>query len=261
MRKTLVITGASKGIGKAIAREFANLGMNLAIGARNKELLVDAGNEISKEYGVEVLCLRLDVGIKEECERFVREVLEHFGKVDVLVNNAGVGLYGLIKDIDAEEFDVAMKTNVYGPFWMIQAVMPSMITQKSGTVINISSVVGKVSLPFMGVYAATKFAVNALSKALRGELKSFGIHTILVMPGVIATDFEKNAIGRYQQITTESIKANPEKLAKKVLKAYKRGKDTVIYPLWYAPIISIINTLPKTSEKLTYKFLKRHLPR
>jgi hypothetical protein len=202
----------------------------------------------------------LDVMDPESCQAFSEAARRHFGKLGSLINNAGVGIYGPVHETDPEDFETVIHTNVLGPYYMIRAVLPALLEQRHGMIVNISSVSGRVSVPFTGVYAASKFALNALSQAMREELRPKGVHTLLVMPGVIKTDFGHNALGRYKALGKKSVGSfgvHPQKLAKKIVRAMEKGRWELIYPFWYRPLIFLKNAFPRISERITYRFLMR----
>jgi short-subunit dehydrogenase len=175
------------------------------------------------------------------------------------VNNAGVGIYGPVHATDQENFKAVIETNVSGPFFMTQAVLPTFFEQNSGMIVNISSVSGKVAVPFTGVYAASKFALNALTQAMREELWPYGIHVLLVMPGVIRTGFGENALGAFKSLGAKSVGrfgVSPERLVKKIVRAMERESWEVIFPAWYRPLAWLKNAFPRTSERITHRIIR-----
>jgi NAD(P)-dependent dehydrogenase (short-subunit alcohol dehydrogenase family) len=177
------ITGASRGLGARIAQAVLAHGNNLVATARNKN---------SIQYGAdnpEVLPLSLDVTSEEQAKAAVQAVADRFGRIDVLVNNAGYGLLGGIEESSANEVEAIYRTNVFGTLNMIRAVLPIMRQQKAGHIINMSSLGGYQSSVGFGVYCSTKFAVEGITEALYGEVKPLGIHATVVEPGFFRTDF------------------------------------------------------------------------
>ena len=258
----VLITGASAGIGKALAFELAKKGLPLALGARRLEPLEALKEEIVSTFRVEVLVKSLDVADPKSCEAFAQAVLGRFGFIGALINNAGVGIYGPVHGTLPEDFMAAMETNLFGPYFMTQAVLPCFLGQKLGMIVNVSSVSGKVSVPFTGVYSATKFALNALTQAMREELRPQGIHVLLVMPGVIRTGFGENALGSLKSLGTRSVGrfgVSPERLAKKIVRAMEKESWEVVFPSWYRPLAWFKNAFPRTSERLSYRFIRGYL--
>jgi NAD(P)-dependent dehydrogenase (short-subunit alcohol dehydrogenase family) len=185
MAKTIFITGASKGFGKIWAAAFLKRGDKVVATARNTEAL----NDLVKQYGDAILPLKLDVTDRAQTFAAVKKAKEHFGRIDVLINNAGYGLFGAVEETSEQEARQQIETNVFGLLWVTQAVLPVMRAQRSGHIIQVSSVLGVVTLPVLGLYNASKFAVEGLSETLATEVKGFGIHVSLIEPNGFTTDW------------------------------------------------------------------------
>jgi len=185
--KTALVTGASSGIGRAVALDLAASGYTVYAAARRMELLEEMQSERIKP-------LRLDVTDAASIAAMVAQISAEDGKLDVLVNNAGYGIYGSVEGALPEEVEKGFGVNVFGLGRVTRALLPLMRAHASGIIINISSVVGKVSMPFLSWYAASKHAVEGLSDGLRKEVAPFGIKVILVEPGSINTGFEEIAM-------------------------------------------------------------------
>ncbi|GAB7008546.1 SDR family oxidoreductase [Halorubrum trueperi] len=186
VQKTVLITGCSSGIGRATARAFNDEGWTVYATARNPadiETLGEAGCELAT----------LDVTDQSDVDRVVDRILDEEGTIDALINNAGYGQFGPVEDVPTakvrEQFDV----NVYGPHRLIKAVLPGMRRERDGTILNISSVAGRVSFPGGGIYCGSKFAVEAMSDALRNEVATYDIDVVVVEPGPVRTNFSKRA--------------------------------------------------------------------
>src|SRR5687768_10531407 len=183
MSKTILITGASRGFGKIWAEAFLDRGDRVAVTARNPESL----RWMVSKYGDSVLPLKLDVNNRDESFAVVGEVQKHFGSIDVVINNAGYGVVGAIEETTEAQARGQMETNFFGLLWMTQAVLPVMRAQKSGHIIQVSSFLGLATLPFLGVYNASKFAVEGLSETLASEVAEFGIKVSLIEPNGFTT--------------------------------------------------------------------------
>lgn len=183
MKKVWFVTGASRGIGAQIASTVLQAGDRLAATARRKESLA------SLSQSEDVLRLSLDVTIEEQARNAVSEVLQQFGRIDVLVNNAGFGLLGAVEETSSKEAKAIYETNVFGVLNMIRAVLPVMRKQGAGYIINMSSLGGYQASAGWGVYGSTKFAVEGITEALYAELKPLGIHATVIEPGFFRTDF------------------------------------------------------------------------
>jgi NAD(P)-dependent dehydrogenase (short-subunit alcohol dehydrogenase family) len=179
------LTGASRGLGLEIARQLLERGESVAATARDPRAVAAA----LPGHGDRLAALALDVTDARQASGAVEAALDRFGRIDVLVNNAGRGLLGAVEEASAEEVHAVFETNVHGLLNVTRAVLPVLRAQRSGTVVNLSSVLGFSAKPGWGVYAATKFAVEGLSEALRVELEPVGVRVTLVEPGLFRTDF------------------------------------------------------------------------
>jgi NADP-dependent 3-hydroxy acid dehydrogenase YdfG len=185
MTKTIFITGASRGFGKIWTEAFLKRGDNVVATVRNTGSL----DELAKKYPSTLLVLKLDITNKEASFEAVKTAKEHFGSIDVLMNNAGYGHMGAIEELTEEEIRAQFETNVMGLLWVTQAIIPIMREQKSGHIIQLSSALGMVVFPTMGLYSASKFAVEAISEALAAEVGGFGIKVSILEPNGFLTDF------------------------------------------------------------------------
>jgi NAD(P)-dependent dehydrogenase (short-subunit alcohol dehydrogenase family) len=182
--KTVLITGASSGIGRAAAELFAERGWNVAATMRAPEK-----SDWGQGHGGRIKLFRLDVTDRTSIESAVGEVMAAFGRIDVLVNNAGYGLIGLFEEMSEAQVRRQMETNVIGMMNVTRAVLPAMRAQKSGRIINVGSVAGRMTLPLYTLYCATKFAVEGFSEALGYEVSQHGIQVKIIEPGAIKTEF------------------------------------------------------------------------
>ncbi|WP_418284933.1 SDR family oxidoreductase [Halorubrum sp. DTA46] len=186
VQKTVLITGCSSGIGRATAHAFNDEGWTVYATARNPadiETLGEAGCELAT----------LDVTDQSGVDRVVDRILDEEGAIDALINNAGYGQFGPIEDVSTQTVHEQFDVNVYGPHRLIKAVLPGMRRERDGTIVNVSSVAGRVAFPGGGVYSGSKFAVEAMSDALRNEVAEFGIDVVVVQPGPVKTNFAQRA--------------------------------------------------------------------
>ncbi|HSO11661.1 MAG TPA: SDR family oxidoreductase [Anaerolineales bacterium] len=193
--KVVLITGCSTGIGRNLAHRLAQSGYTVVATARQAETLDDLPA---------VLKLALDVTHAESVNDAVARTLHRFGRIDVLINNAGYTMLGALEEVSEEQTQRVFDVNVFGTLRMIRAVVPQMRSQRAGRIINISSIAGKLATPVNGTYSATKFALEALSDALRHELAPFGIQVVLIEPGAIKTHFDNTAQAYAQNILLNS---------------------------------------------------------
>lgn len=201
MKKTILITGASRGFGRVWTEAFLEQGYQVAASARNVERL----NDLKERFGDAIFPVQLDVTNRAKSFEVVESVKNHFGSIDVLINNAGLTIFGAVEEFSEEEAKAQFETNFFGLLNVTQAVLPIMREQKKGQIIQVSSILGLVTLPVLGLYNATKFAVEGLSETLASEVKGFGINVSIVEPNGYETDISlgtsaKNQIEAYSPV-------------------------------------------------------------
>ena len=235
MDKVALVTGSSSGIGFETSLALAREGYYTYATMRD----LKKGNtikEIAKKENLKVIVLELDVDKDQSIHGCVNQILREKDRIDVLVNNAGYGLFGCLEDISMEELKAQFETNFFGVVRMLQAVLPVMRKQKSGIVVNVSSVAGRIGFPVSPAYISSKFALEGLSESLRYELTPFGIKVIIIEPGVIKTNFMSSVKraaktdSAYKEITNKVISGitmmaamgtAAEEVAKTIIKAIK----------------------------------------
>ena len=243
--KVAVITGASMGIGEAIARLFFAEGAKLVLCSRDLERTKAAAQRIGAEE--EALSVACDVSRRDQVDALVQAALERFGRIDIWVNNAGYGLNDSIEKIDIAQLRRMFDTNFFGTMECMQAVIPVMRRQGGGDIVNISSVAGHISTPYMGGYGATKHAMQAIGMAARMELKRHNINVVTVCPGYISTDFSKNmSQGSQPQRVSGSVRysVGPEVVARDTLKAVLKRKRQAITPWFYWIFVKLYQNAP-----------------
>lgn len=190
--KVVAITGGSRGLGLEIARRLAREGARLAICARSQEPLERAADEL-RQTGCDVIAVPCDITKPEEATDFVQRVIDRWGRIDVLVNNAGIIQAGPIECMTRADFEKSMATHFWGPLYLIEASLPAMRSQGEGQIVNISSIGGEISVPHLVPYCAGKFALVGLSEGLSVELAKDGIRVTTVCPGLMRTGSPRNA--------------------------------------------------------------------
>jgi NADP-dependent 3-hydroxy acid dehydrogenase YdfG len=185
MAKVWFITGTSKGFGRIWAEAALQRGDKVVATARKVEVLKD----LSDKYGSNVLTLALDVTDEPAVSKAVKQAHQHFGRLDVIVNNAGYGLFGTIEEITPQQARDQMEANFFGALWVTKAALPILREQKSGHVIQVSSIAGVMAFPTLGIYHASKWALEAFSQSLAAEEKEFGIKVTIVEPTGYSTDW------------------------------------------------------------------------
>jgi len=187
-----LITGSNSGIGLATSVYLARRGYTVWATMRNLERSGELGHAIAAEK-LPIEIAQLDVCDDSSVQSAVAQILQKSGRIDVLVNNAGYGLRGAVEEVSLDEWRRQFETNFFGALRVTQAVLPQMRAQRSGAIVNISSVLGRMAIPFSGPYVASKFALEGLTETLRYELAPWNIKVILIEPGFIATNFQQNA--------------------------------------------------------------------
>lgn len=198
--KTVLITGASRGLGLVMARKFAEEGANVAICARNDDDLTRARADL-RSYGVDVLGVQCDVTARPQVEGMIDGLNRHFGGIDVLVNNAGTIAVGPMETMTVADYEEAMKTHFWAPLFTTLAVLPQMKARGAGRIVNVSSIGGKIAAPHLLPYSASKFALVGFSEGLRAELEKDNIYVTTVCPGLMRTGSPRNALfkGRHRE--------------------------------------------------------------
>jgi NAD(P)-dependent dehydrogenase (short-subunit alcohol dehydrogenase family) len=183
MAKTVLITGCSSGIGRATALAFLDEEWSVWATARDEDDVADLADEGCRTA-------ELDVTNARDCERVVERVLDTEGRIDCLVNNAGYGQFGPLENVSLEELHAQFDVNVYGPHRLVREALPHMRERGDGTIVNVSSVSGRIATPGNGAYSGSKFALEAMSDALRAEVDDFGVDVVVVEPGPVDTGFD-----------------------------------------------------------------------
>lgn len=247
--KVAVITGASMGIGEAIAALFVKEGASAVLSSRDLGRTEAARARVgSPERTLAVAC---DVRQRSEVEALVRAALARFGRIDIFVNNAGWGLQDSVAAMDMATVRGLFDTNLFGAIECIQAVLPVMKKQGTGTVINVSSVAGHIALPYQTAYCASKFAMNAIGKGARVELLGTGVHVMTVCPGYIPTNFQQNVVlGQEAKKFGGARKpdATAEDVARATLEGYLKRKREVMVPGKYYPLVTLYQLFPRLIE-------------
>ncbi len=253
-----MITGASMGIGEAIAKLFLQEGARLVLCSRDLERTKAAAQRISGGSG-DILSVACDVSKRDQVDALVQAAMKKFGRIDVWINNAGFGLNDSVEKMDMAQFRQMFDTNFFGTVDCMQAVVPIMRQQGGGDIVNISSVSGHISTPYMSGYAATKHAMNAIGKAARMELARHNINVLTVCPGFIATDFSKNMLkGSNPQRVSGAMKyaVSVDVVAQATLRGLLKRKREVVVPRIYKMFIKMYQALPSVVERSIRRTLK-----
>ena len=240
MAPTVLITGASQGIGKATALLFAREGYDLVLAARQPDRLSGVAQEV-QTLGRAALSVPTDVRDPDQVKTLVHKALEQYGAIDVLVNNAGLYISGPVEQFSLSDWHQAVDTNFWGYVHTIQALLPHFLERGSGTIVNLSSIGGKVPVPYLVPYSASKFAVTGLTEALHSELKPKGIHVCGIYPSLIKSSLMERAIFRgkndqdaqarrdqLNQVLSVPVVEKPEDVAQAIWDAVKNQRSEVL---------------------------------
>jgi short-subunit dehydrogenase len=255
--KTIVITGASMGIGEAMAAAFAAEGANLVLAARSRDLLEQVASRLAGSRGA-ILPVATDVTCDADVRRLGEISLTLTGRVDVLVNNAGVGMNGPVESLDLDQWQRCLDVNLVAPVRVIQAFLPAMKAARAGSIVQISSVLGNVSVPYTAGYNASKYALNAITDALRLEVAPFGIQVVSVYPGSTESNFRTNTLGRSNAPKVRLGRVPAEIVAGKVVRAVKRGRRDVYIRLRDAALCWVGTRLPHLTDWALRTVYRRH---
>jgi NAD(P)-dependent dehydrogenase (short-subunit alcohol dehydrogenase family) len=230
---TVLITGGSRGLGIAMAREFARQGCRLVLCARDADELRAARQDLEAR-GAETLAVECDVGDRAQVERMVEQALRHFGRIDVLVNNAGEIRVGPLEAMQMEDFERAMRVMFWGTVYPTMALLPHFRNRGSGRIVNVTSIGGKVAMPHLLPYTCAKFAAVGFSEGLRAELKDTGVRVITIAPGLMRTGSHLNAEfkGEHDReaawfsvsATLPGVTMSADRAARQIVEATRRGR-------------------------------------
>lgn len=222
----MVVTGASSGIGAATARMAHAQGARLVLAARRAERLASLAQELSGSLPVPT-----DVTHTTDVAKLCESALQAFGSIDVLVNNAGQGLHVPLSEVEADDFLAVWELNVLAPLALMQAVLPAMTRQGAGAIVNVSSMTSQMAIPGLGAYAATKSALNILSRVAREEFASAGVVVSLVLPGIVETEFHSSLrAGHISGWAGRRAALPAEAVAEAILEAVRTGEPEVRVP-------------------------------
>jgi hypothetical protein len=262
--KVVFITGASSGFGMDAARLFAREGCTLVLAARRVDRLTLLASEL-RAFGGEAFAVPLDVSERAQIEEAVQTVLDRFGRIDVLVNNAGFGRLDWLERLDpAADIDAQIDTNLRGLIQLTRAVLPSMLARRSGTIINNSSVAGLIAAPLYTIYAATKYGVRGFTDALRREVAPFGIHVCGLYPGPATTEFGEhsgaNQVRRNLKAFSRFNMASTS-VARRIVGLARRPRATLVIPWWFRPVLAFDAVFPGLVDWFLKLAFVRHFHR
>lgn len=257
--KVVVITGASSGIGRALAKEFASLGSKLSLAARRTELLEELLEELP---GTEIFIQKTDVSNENDCRVLIEETIKRFGQIDVLINNAGISMRALFEDVDLNVIRQLMDVNFYGTVYCSKFALPHLLKTK-GSLVGVISIAGYVGLPGRTGYSASKFAIRGFLDTIRIENLKKGLHVLVAAPGFTASEVRKVALtddGSQQGETPrdESKMMSAEECARHIANAIKKRKRSLILTFAEGKLTVFLGKFfPALLDKLTYNHMAK----
>lgn len=259
--KVVIITGGSSGIGLSLANEFGRQGYKIAIAARDSNKLELAASEL-RSHGIEVLTITADVSKEEDCKKIINLTLEKYGKISILINNAGISMRAAFNDTDLSVLHRLMDINFWGTVYCTKYALPYILAEK-GSVVGIISVAGHIGLPGRTGYSASKFAVRGFLDTLRCENLKTGLHVLVVAPGFTASNIRNAALtadGSQQGETPrdESKMMSAEKVASKIANAVMKRKTSMVLTFWEGKFTVFLNKFfPQIVSRLAYNHMKQ----
>ena len=259
--KVVIVTGASSGIGKACAMEFAKQGCRVVITGRDEKNLTDAANEIKSKLNAEVLAIAGDVSKEDDCKKIISETMNRFGRIDVLINNAGISMRALFNETELSVIKKLMDINFWGAVYCTKFALPEILKNK-GSVIGISSVAGYLGLPGRTGYSASKFAMHGFLGALRNENRKNDLHVMICCPGYTASNIRKTALnssGNAQGDTPldERKLMSAEEVAMHIANGVKKRKRTIVLTAQGKISVLLGKFFPKLVDRLAYNTIAK----
>lgn len=254
--KVVIITGASSGIGKACAEEFAKRGANLVLAARQYVTLCEVTADLESKYGIRAVAVQADVSKEQDCEELTKQAILSFGKIDILVNNAGLSMRALFNDLDLTVLKNLMDVNFWGTVYCTKYALPEILKTK-GSVIGVSSIAGYRGLPGRTGYSASKFAMNGFMEALRTELLKTGVHIMVACPGFTASNIRvtalaKDGLAHGETSMEEGKMMTADEVANRIVDGIAARKRTLIMTGQGKLTVWINKLLPALADKLVF---------
>ena len=259
--KIIIITGASSGIGKSLATEFAKRGTNLVLGARQYVTLCEIAQSLEQQYQVKAIAVQCDVSVEEDCKHLIQQTLITFGKIDVLVNNAGISMRALFKDAEIDVLKKVMDVNFWGTVYCTKYALPEILKTK-GSIVGVSSIAGYKGLPGRSGYSASKFAMNGFLDVLRMENLKTGVHVLTACPGFTAsnirnTALDKDGIQQGESTMQEDKMMTSDEVATIIADGIENRVRTLIMTGQGKLMVFLNKFLPGLVDKLVYNTIAK----
>lgn len=259
--KTVIITGASSGIGKACAEEFARRGANLVLGARQYVVLCEIAEQLQATYGIKAIAVQCDVSKEDDCILLIKQATLTFQRIDVLINNAGISMRALFEDLDLSVIRSLMDINFWGTVYCTKYALPELLKSK-GSVVGVSSIAGYRGIPGRTGYSASKFAMNGFLEALRVENLKKGLHVMIAAPGFTSSNIRNTALAKdgasHGETNMEEGKLmSADEVAKNIVDGVVNRKRTLIMTRQGKIAILMNKLLPAWVDKKVFELFAR----
>ena len=263
--KVVIITGASSGIGKSCAEAFAKRGANLVLAARQYVTLCEITSQLEKQYGIKAVAVQADVSVEADCELIVKQAMLTFGRIDVLLNNAGLSMRALFSDLDLSVLKNLMDVNFWGTVYCTKYALPEILKSK-GTIVGVSSIAGYRGLPGRTGYSASKFAMNGFMESLRTELLKTGVQVMVACPGFTTSNIRvaalaKDGVSHGETSMEEGKMMSSEEVAHRIIEGIAAKKRTLVMTGQGKLTVWLNKLLPSLADNLVFNhFTKEKNP-
>lgn len=260
IKKVIVITGASSGIGRALAKRYAEPGTALVVGARNFEMLKELVAELSDSFQ-NILPVKTDVSVEGDCENLINEAVNKYGRIDVLINNAGISMRALFDELDLSVIKKLMDVNFWGTVYCSKYALPHLLKTK-GSLVAVSSIAGYKGLPGRTGYSSSKFAIHGFLETVRIENLKKGLHVLIACPGFTSSNIRTTALGsdgsqQGESPRDESEMMSAEKVADRIYKAIKKRKNSLVLTSQGKTMVLLNKFFPKMLDKMVYNHMAK----
>ncbi|MES2277342.1 MAG: SDR family oxidoreductase [Bacteroidota bacterium] len=254
--KIVIITGASSGIGKSLAYEFARHGANLVLGARQYDALIKISDDLQKQYPIKSVAVKCDVSVEDDCAQLIKQAITTFGRIDILINNAGISMRALFNDVDLDVLKTLMDVNFWGTVYCTKYALPEILKTK-GSIVGVSSIAGYKGLPGRTGYSASKFAMNGFLDALRVENLKTGVHVMTACPGFTASNIRNTALAKDgsqqgESSLDEQKMMTPDEVARLIADGVEKRSRTLVMTGQGKLTVALSKFIPGILDKLVY---------
>lgn len=258
--KVVIITGGSSGIGKACAETLGKAGAKIIFTGRNQKRIDTVRQNLDK-YKVENMAIKMDVSNEQDCRNVVEHAINSFGKIDILINNAGISMRALFEDLDLEVFKRVMEINFYGSVYMAKYALPYLLKTR-GTIVGVSSINGRRTTPARIAYNASKFAIEGFYETLRMEVMTRGVHVLVVSPGFTASNIRnaalnENGIAQGESPRDESSMMRAEDVAREIKAGILKKKRDIVLTTQGKMLVLVNKFMPGLVDKIVYRYMSR----